>query len=93
MAVAGELQVLDLEHPENAEIVVLVLAKRPSASTVDTHNKMARGDSICLPGAANRRQPSKQEEMVAAKRAAIGPQYPVDGLLQYVANAYASKIN
>jgi hypothetical protein len=72
---------------------------RQSASQWTDTTESVREDWIYLEvhcrlrGAANGRQPSKQEEMVAAKRAAIGPQYPVDGLLQYVANAYASKIN
>ena len=42
-----------------------------------------------LSGSADGSQPPQQEKMVAAKRAAVGPQNPVDGLLHDVANAYA----
>ena len=42
---------------------------------------------------ADRRQPAQQKEVMAAQSAAVGPQDPVDRLLQGVANAHASKIN
>lgn len=38
-------------------------------------------------------QPAKHEEVVAAKRTPIGQKYPVKGLLDGVAHAYASKID
>ena len=41
----------------------------------------------------DRRQPPQQEKVMAAQRAAVRPQDPVDGLLHDVANAYASKIH
>ena len=42
---------------------------------------------------ADRSQPPQQEEMMAAKSAAVRPQDPVDCLLHGVANAHASKID
>jgi hypothetical protein len=56
-------------------------------------NWLSRQDEAVLGGSAHGRQPSQQEKVVAAKRAAVGPQDPVDGLLHGVANAYPSKIN
>jgi hypothetical protein len=46
----------------------------------------------CSGRSADGRQPPQQKEVVAAKRTAIGPENPMDGLLHDVANAYASKI-
>jgi hypothetical protein len=44
-------------------------------------------------GSVQRSQPAQQEKVVAAQGATVRPQEPMDGLLQGVAYAYASKIN
>jgi hypothetical protein len=46
-----------------------------------------------LGSSADGRQPAEQEKVVAAKRAAVGPQEPMNGLLHGVANADTPKIN
>jgi hypothetical protein len=57
------------------------------------HTIVGKPGTGYLGRSADRRQPPQQEEVMAAKGAAIGPENPVDGLLHDVANAYASKID
>jgi hypothetical protein len=53
----------------------------------------AEGRLVFLRSPADGRLPSKQEEMAAAKSAPIRQEYPVDGLLDGVPDAYASKFD
>ena len=54
----------------------------------------AEGATTSLLGSfADWSQPPKQEKAASAKTTAIGKHNPVEGLLEGVANAYASKID